>query len=1013
MTTSRVIAVALLMALASATAAFAAQGTHGRVDVYVHDRNFNLSGISGSGMSDVGYAIFLGAGKEQMGVSVAKRLGKDWEKIYFEFTADGTGTADIQLQGEWYQPNDAKDLRYVWVDDVEVTGAPIANGDFETVGPDGWPAGWQVGGQPTPDRYSRDGKVAHHGRACIAIWVGAAARQSFAVEKGKRYRVSAWFRVYDPAALKEPDRLRFAFPAETYKQQIEIVARDEAAARQLQVEMAPLYNDYEWAVSSRWDDNNGEDVKMRDVLAKHGHHGTFYLNSLWQDWPTTPTHVDSEFGRQLIAKGDSLGAHSLLHPFLSYCSRNRIFEEVAGDRMVWEAATDKPVVSYAFSYCNFTNPQEGLAVQADIARCLERGGFFDIANEPDWEALPTDMILSPIMPSDGADIDPHVESALASDGFRRSHPSLTYSMHVWYRTPEAWAKFEAQLDKYGHNPRWWYCNQNQYGAYRYQFEHTKLRVVSRQGKIVRVALERPVLLDLNDTVPLTLRVTGVPASKVASVRCATADVSPSAPLLFNLGHNRDQSLPAKIGMVLPNVQNRATLTPDDCDTDFAGLRAQLHLANGRLVLALDNEGDKPVTRLRVTFRLPLEWKEGVVRRMVRDLPPHAHREEVLTPTRVQADYKLTSGIGFFIGQLDFLRGTERGRLYTSCEVKPIDRDRSYPQGGFLLLGPVAKPQLDLPRLTADLKAGKIATQSWVLPDDTRLGWRADGTSATPPYLDVELVRLSGQWGSREEWWLMQTDVTSEVDQTVELKGFGGQCPVALLDGKEIAFGQPVHLKAGRSHLAVVSSDYVACWLRVVKPGTNERVTSITFVAPTVPAGEAPTYAPVPVVPVARKALAGKWRGIFVMKLPAATAANMHPDPGITALAKQYVADVVDDSSWAQLDVPKRWSEYGGDWAADDGEAVFRREVQVPDDWAGKDLILSLGAIDDFDDTYFNGTLVGRTDQATPDFYAAPRRYTVRGALVRSGRNVIAVRIFDHFGDGGFTGAAGDMFLSVK
>ena len=261
--------------------------------------------------------------------------------------------------------------------------------------------------------------------------------------------------------------------------------------------------------------------------------------------------------------------------------------------------------------------------------------------------------------------------------------------------------------------------------------------------------------------------------------------------------------------------------------------------------------------------------------------------------------------------------------------------------------------------------------------------------------------------------MMQTDLTSDIDQPIELKGFGGQCQVALLDGQEIAFGKPVHLKAGTSRLILAASDYVACWLRVVKPGTNDRVTTIRFVAPSVPVGEAAPYTPVPVGAVERKTLAGKWRGIFTLKLPAATAANMHPDPGVTALARQYVADVVDDSSWAILDVPKRWSEYGGDWAADDGEAVFRREVQIPADWAGKDLALSLGTIDDFDDTYFNGTLVGRTDQSTPDAYSVPRRYTIPGALVRPGRNVLAVRIFDHYGDAGFTGAAGDMFLALK
>src|SRR5262249_12307735 len=47
---------------------------------------------------------------------------------------------------------------------------------------------------------------------------------------------------------------------------------------------------------------------------------------------------------------------------------------------------------------------------------------------------------------------------------------------------------------------------------------------------------------------------------------------------------------------------------------------------------------------------------------------------------------------------------------------------------------------------------------------------------------------------------------------------------------------------------------------------------------------------------------------------------------------------------------------------------------------------------------------------TPNFWTAPRKYIVPGRLVRLGRNVIAVRVFDHFGDGGMTGPAADMSI---
>src|SRR5262249_6253090 len=43
----------------------------------------------------------------------------------------------------------------------------------------------------------------------------------------------------------------------------------------------------------------------------------------------------------------------------------------------------------------------------------------------------------------------------------------------------------------------------------------------------------------------------------------------------------------------------------------------------------------------------------------------------------------------------------------------------------------------------------------------------------------------------------------------------------------------------------------------------------------------------------------------------------------------------------------------------------------------------------------------------------PRLYQIPGSRVRPGKNVIAVRVFDHFGEGGLLGPAVDMFLETK
>jgi hypothetical protein len=815
----------------------AEQATSGRIDLYVVDSAFNLGSLKGSGMASVGNCGWLGEGKEKTGASCEKRLGKEWEELWLEFVPEGNGFVDIDLQGEWYAQKKPDDIRLVWADNVSVDGATLANGSFEEQSPDGSPVGWRFTGPFAADRYSRDGSAAKFGKSCVAVWYGSQARQKFAVERGRTYRVHAWFRVLDPSAIKEPPYVRFEFPFDTYTQELTVTLKTEAAAGKASLRTTPLYNGYDWAVSSRWDDNNPDDVKMRDVLLKHGQKGTFYLNSPWRDWSVTPATVDSPFGRELLKGGCTLGGHSLNHPFLSYCSRNRIFEEVAGVRMVWEAAADALVNSYAFSYCNFVNEQEGQAVQADIARALERGGFYGIANEPHWENLRTDMMLSPIMPSDGADIDGYAQRALADESFKERHPNLTHSMHVWYRTPEAWAKFEGQLDKYGHNPNWWYCNQNEYAAYRYQFRHTVLGEPARKGAVLTVRVQRPVLLDLNDPTPLTFEVDGVPRAELVGVKCSTADCAPSdkqaGPFLFHLRHDRTQALPMKVGLTPPNTENRAALTDRDTDTDFPGLRALLHRQDGQLRLVLDNQGEQPLTRVRVTYRLPLAWKEGIVRRKLKDVPAKARTEDTLSPTPADTDYKLNSANAFFVAQVDFARGDGPGRLHVSCCQRNENPDRSYPQGGFLKLGPIPAGQVDADKLSADLKTGRIATQPWLLNDGTRLEWQLDDSPFQPPFLDVEMTRLGGAWyGNKEPGvYLLQSSLHSEREQPAEFSFLRGNVVKALLNGADVTDDETVQLREGENRLVLYCNEWMGCFLRVLKPGAEQRLTNIRFEPP--------------------------------------------------------------------------------------------------------------------------------------------------------------------------------------
>ncbi|HVR18677.1 MAG TPA: sialate O-acetylesterase, partial [Polyangiaceae bacterium] len=126
-------------------------------------------------------------------------------------------------------------------------------------------------------------------------------------------------------------------------------------------------------------------------------------------------------------------------------------------------------------------------------------------------------------------------------------------------------------------------------------------------------------------------------------------------------------------------------------------------------------------------------------------------------------------------------------------------------------------------------------------------------------------------------------------------------------------------------------------------------------------------------------------------------------------ARGWAAPNFDDGSWKTMKLPSFWQHHG---LAFNGIVWFRRTVELPPELEGRDLELSLGAIDDFDHTYFNGELVGSLPDGTPEAFQTPRHYRVPGRLVRAGTNVLAVRVFDHFGEGGFAGPASAMLLKA-
>jgi sialate O-acetylesterase len=117
------------------------------------------------------------------------------------------------------------------------------------------------------------------------------------------------------------------------------------------------------------------------------------------------------------------------------------------------------------------------------------------------------------------------------------------------------------------------------------------------------------------------------------------------------------------------------------------------------------------------------------------------------------------------------------------------------------------------------------------------------------------------------------------------------------------------------------------------------------------------------------------------------------------------ADVnYDDSGWEQMELPQYWEQAG--LADFDGMVWFRKDIEIPQSWAGKELILELGPIDDMDVTWVNGIRVGGFE--TPGHWQAARKYKIAPTVIRPGRNVIAVRVLDTGGGGGIYGSPEQM-----
>jgi sialate O-acetylesterase len=117
---------------------------------------------------------------------------------------------------------------------------------------------------------------------------------------------------------------------------------------------------------------------------------------------------------------------------------------------------------------------------------------------------------------------------------------------------------------------------------------------------------------------------------------------------------------------------------------------------------------------------------------------------------------------------------------------------------------------------------------------------------------------------------------------------------------------------------------------------------------------------------------------------------------------QWKEKYFDDKNWEKINVPSSWENQG--FHGYDGYAWYRKSFKLSKENESKDLYLVLGYIDDVDQTFINGNLIGVSGGFPNNYrtaYNAYRKYFIpKEYLSDDGENVIAVRVYDDELEGG-------------
>ena len=593
-----------------------------------------------------------------------------------------------------------------------------------------------------------------------------------------------------------------------YRQTLELDFRTGEEARNASLEKLELPDGKKLAFSTRWDDTNNRHLKMARTLAGRGFKGNFFLYHFQDRW------VDRSVPEQILKLGSALGSHTVDHPNLPGLLPSGIFRQILDLRVQEESVYQTCVTAFVLPYCSYSTrfPDH---VPHLIGEILKRSGHFG-GPEP-WGDVASRFGLDPsfwygsfLFGINDRDPSPELFEKNLARGLKtiagknwKTGPHLTLGLHTW-QSDEGFRVLDGIFQKHAARPDWWYCNENEYLAYRYQFFHTGIRKTGVRGTTAVFEITRIAAPELGHNIPLTVR-TGKTVPVSARLDSRALRITDG---MVSLPHDPKHLVPREVELVRFSGASPAAAKLSGIP---GTIRMSFREAENRLDFSLLPEKRAAMENVSLILRLPPAWKEGVRRSFLPVLKKDHVVSFPLGEREARPDF--SEGDYDFYLQADLLCAGIPKRLHAVMNV-PRKRIRNdSPRDNALAVGPLpagafSKTLLEtLSRPSAKLTDfGSKAIEKW---HPLSAGKEEAAPSLNPTLPDRNWSREAAEFRKKQNGefaFVMEFETPAAKPCRLLLNVWNAkQCSAIAVNGTILEFRQtlPFVSRAGRNRVVLV------------------------------------------------------------------------------------------------------------------------------------------------------------------------------------------------------------------